>query len=81
LFVTRKGSRAFDVPGWPSSAAAQITALQELLAAGPLSAEAAAPRFRGARRELVERHLDTLAFMGELHVDAEGRYHALRAAA
>ncbi|MDQ3555483.1 MAG: hypothetical protein M3409_01720 [Gemmatimonadota bacterium] len=37
-------------------------------------------RAKRPSRELVERHLDTLAFMGELHADAEGRYHALRAA-
>lgn len=40
-----------------------------------------AAHFSGARRDLIERHLDTLALMGEVARDADGRYEAARKAA
>jgi hypothetical protein len=59
---------------WPATAADQIRALQALASQRAVTVEQAASAFPGARRELVERHLDTLAFMGELWRDATGRY-------
>jgi hypothetical protein len=44
--------------------------------AGALGGEATA-HVVGARRELVARHLDTLAIMGELQQMPDGRYGAL----
>lgn len=34
--------------------------------------------FAGARHDLVVRHLETLALMGEVTIDADGRYQAVR---
>jgi hypothetical protein len=61
---------------WPSTAIDQMSALQRLVAKSPVSLEEAVVRFKGARRELVQRHLETLALMGEMWVDDLGRYHA-----
>lgn len=33
-------------------------------------------RFKGARRALVERHLETLRILAEVRVTQDGRYHA-----
>ncbi|HEX7120504.1 MAG TPA: DNA methyltransferase [Longimicrobiales bacterium] len=65
---------------WPKTAVEQIAALLDVVAAGPVSVEEAASGFRGARRDLVERHLETLAIMGEVQKDGEGRFHAVGAA-
>lgn len=51
---------------WPTDAVGQITALRTLTLAGPITVEEAASRFVGARRDLVERHLETLAILGEV---------------
>ena len=52
-----------------------------LLGARPLSVAEMIAAFDGARRELVLRHLETLALMGEVVVDADGRYGVSRKAA
>lgn len=39
--------------------------MRSLLARAPLMAESAAAAFAGADRKLVERHLETLALIGE----------------
>jgi hypothetical protein len=59
---------------WPSSVIEQIRALQQVIASSPLTVEAAARTFRGARKDLVERHLQTLVLMGELRVSPDGTY-------
>lgn len=33
--------------------------------------------FKGARRKLVARHLETLEILGEVRRDEQGRYHAV----
>lgn len=43
-----------------------------------MSADEASASFTGARRDLVTRHLDTLALMGEVVLDADGRYQPAR---
>ena len=60
---------------WPKSVVEQMLALQRLLQKAPLSVDEAVVRFAGARREIVEKHLDTLTVMGELWRDAAARYH------
>lgn len=62
---------------WPSSVVEQIAALQRLTATSAVSVEEAASSFQNARRDLVERHLDTLAILGELRVTPDGRYHVV----
>ena len=62
---------------WPNTAVGQIAALKTLVESAPLSAAEAAARFAGAKREIVARHLETLAIMGELQQMGDGRYAAL----
>ncbi len=59
---------------WPTDAIGQITALRAMTAAAPVNTEEAARQFSGARRDIVTRHLDTLALIGEVVVDESGRY-------
>lgn len=66
---------------WPASAVEQLQAISALLAQRALTADELAARFTGARRDLVARHLETLAMMGEVTVDRDGRYAAARKAA
>jgi hypothetical protein len=66
---------------WPSSTIEQIRALQALLASGACTVEEAARHFTGARRDIVARHLETLALMGEARLGPDGAYHVLNAAA
>ena len=63
---------------WPKSAVEQLAALGALVAQRRVTVEEAAASFDGAKRELVARHLETLAMMGEVTVDASGRYEAAR---
>jgi hypothetical protein len=61
---------------WPADAASQITAVRALAVAAPVSVDEATLRFDGARREMVARHLETLAILGELRDVGGGRYAA-----
>jgi hypothetical protein len=62
---------------WPTSAVEQITAVKGLVVAGVTSPAEIASRFVGAKLALVERHLETLAILGELRTVADGRYAAV----
>jgi hypothetical protein len=64
-------------PPWPRTAAEQIGAIQEVLAVQPLTSEAAAARFHGARHDIVIRHLETLVLIGEARKGDDGRYHVV----
>jgi hypothetical protein len=59
---------------WSGTAVDQLAQLGALIARGPVTVEAATAGFAGARREVVERHLETLALLGEASVDQAGRY-------
>ncbi len=59
---------------WPKDAVGQITALRQLVAEAPLTAEQAAACFVGAPAALVSRHLETLAILGEVTKDEGGRF-------
>ena len=63
---------------WPTSAVEQLAALGSLVTQRRVSVDEAAASFTGARRDLVLRHLETLALMGEVTVDADGRYQVAR---
>jgi hypothetical protein len=51
---------------WPADAIGQITALRALMFAGPITVDEATRRFVSAWREIVARHLETLAILGEV---------------
>lgn len=61
---------------WPTDAIGQIAALRGLATESPVSIDAAMGRFVGAKRDLVERHLETLAILGEVQRMEDGRYVA-----
>ncbi len=61
---------------WPADAIGQITALRALAVTAPITVDGAVLRFEGARRELVARHLETLAILGELRTGQAGAYFA-----
>jgi hypothetical protein len=63
---------------WPTSAVEQLAAIGALVGQRVVSVDDAMATFAGARRELVIRHLETLALMGEDTRDADGRYQAAR---
>jgi hypothetical protein len=66
---------------WPDSAVAQLTAITALLARGPVTPAVIASAFSGAKPELVARHLETLAIMGEALRRDDGSYVMARRAA
>jgi hypothetical protein len=77
LPAAEKMDKVDGVRPWPDSAVEQIGALKALVTAAPATAEEAAAAFHGARAGLVRRHLETLALVGEVRVDGEGRYEAV----
>jgi hypothetical protein len=76
-FGNDEPTKAVEAVDWPNSTIEQIGALQELLAGGPITVENATRRFRGARRDHVARHLETLV-MGEAIAGDDGTYQAPR---
>lgn len=71
------GIRPGSMGAWPVSAAEQLAAVKSSVVASPGSAREVATRFKGAKVAIVERHLETLLLLAEVHADQEGRYHAL----
>jgi hypothetical protein len=59
---------------WPSDAIGQITVLRSMAAMTPVSIEEAVQRLVGAKRDIVHRHLETLAMLGEVRDVGGGRY-------
>ena len=76
LPAAAKKSKPTPKPAWPAHAVEQIGAIKDALAAEPLTAAEVAARFEGARADLVRRHIETLALMGEVRVERGGRYVA-----
>jgi hypothetical protein len=66
---------------WPGSAVEQLAAIAALVSQRDVNVDEAAASFNRARRDLVLRHLETLALMGEITLDSDGRYHMARKAA
>ena len=77
--ITTAGPLATPVP-WPTDAVGQITVLRTMAAMTPLSVEEAVRRLAGARRDIVARHLETLAILGEVREVERGRYAVTAAA-
>jgi hypothetical protein len=73
--LTVESERVTPIP-WPVDAVGQITMLRTMAVMAPLSVDEAVRRFGGAKREIVARHLETLAILGELREVAAGRYAA-----
>jgi hypothetical protein len=67
---------AGDTVQWPETASEQIAAVKAAVVEAPGTAEEIARRFKGARRPLVERHLETLKILAEVRRTSDGRYHA-----
>jgi hypothetical protein len=61
---------------WPATAADQISVLKRSLDQTPRSPAELAARLKGARTDLVERHLDTLALLAEVRRLEDGRFVA-----
>lgn len=61
---------------WPKDAVGQITALRQIAGESPINVDAAVKRFSGAKRDLIERHVETLAILGEVQRLDDGRYSA-----
>ena len=59
---------------WPTDAIGQITVLRSMAAMTPVSIEEAVQRLVGAKRDIVHRHLETLAMLGEVRDVGGGRY-------
>jgi hypothetical protein len=64
---------------WPDGALNQLAAVKQAVGAAPGTASEVAVRFTGARRALVERHLEALHILGEVRRMEDGRYHATAA--
>ena len=69
------------LPAWPATAIERLTALTALLAQRAVTSAEAVAAFSGASAPLVQRHLDTLALMGEVARSDTGRYGLVRRAA
>ena len=71
-----EATTAAEPAPWPGEAIEQIAALKRLVAARATTVDEAARQFRGARRDLVARHLETLAILGEVRTTEGERYAA-----
>lgn len=65
-------------PTWPGDVISQIGAIKGLLVSEALSAAGVAARFKGAKPEIVRRHLEILSVMGEVQQNPDGRYQGAR---
>ncbi len=61
---------------WPNTAVAQISAISALLNLRPQSTAQVVTALTGAKHDLVQRHLDTLALMGEVMQGPDGKYES-----
>jgi hypothetical protein len=62
---------------WPAGAVEQIGAAKACVAAAPATPAEVADTFAGAPVQLVARHLETLAMVGEVRLLPDGRYEAV----
>lgn len=69
-----KAGATKTLAAWPATAAEQIGLVKSALDHTPRTAGEVAAGFTGARTDLVERHLDTLALLGEVRRLDGGRY-------
>ncbi len=66
---------------WPASAVEQLSAVSSLISQRARTVDETLGAFSGARRDLIQRHLETLALLGEVELDANGRYSSVVRAA
>lgn len=74
--VTDSESR--EIKPWPATAVDQLRAIGDMVSQRPVTPDEVVTELDGARRDLIVRHLETLALMGEVTVDAAGRYQAAK---
>ena len=72
-----KAAKKAKRPAWPGDVITQIGAIKQLLAENPQSPDEITARFRGAKAEIVGRHLEILHVMGEAQLNPDGRYEAV----
>jgi hypothetical protein len=65
---------AVAASAWPTDAVGQITALRQLAAIRPVSVDEAVAKYIGAPRDIIARHLETLALLGEVRATENGRF-------
>lgn len=70
-------AKMVEAQPWPARAVDQIAAVHARVAASPAAPDEVAAAFTGARPELVRRHLETLAEVGEARALPDGRYEAV----
>jgi len=61
---------------WPATAVEQIGAISTILTLRAQSAAQIGTAFAGAKKELIQRHLDTLTLMGEAVLGLDGTYRS-----
>jgi hypothetical protein len=66
---------------WPAKSAEQIAAIFSLISSESFLPREVAALFDNARAELIQRHLETLAMVGEVRMNSDGRYQAVGIAA
>jgi hypothetical protein len=76
LPAAAKKAKPAPKPAWPATAVEQIGGIKDLLTAESLSAAEIAARFEGGRPDLIRRHVETLALMGEVRLETGERYVA-----
>jgi len=77
LTTEHMGEETGTPPSWPDDAIGQISAIKRSLAEAPGSAKDVCERFEGGSETVIERHLETLAMLGEARRSEDGRYHAV----
>lgn len=75
LELPEEGEEEEEPPTWPDDSVGQVERIKETLAEAPGTPADISDRFRGARQNLVERHLETLEILGEARRTDDGRYH------
>ncbi len=68
------GAKSPELTPWPATAAEQISAVKASLDQVPRTPADLAARFKGAKADVVAKHLDILALLGEARRQIKGHY-------
>jgi hypothetical protein len=75
--VTAERVAVVEPRAWPLTAVDQITAVKSSLTQAAGSVQDVLGRFKGSRRDLVTKHVEILALMGEIRLTEDGAYHSV----